>query len=313
MQVVSEMRQQILTASVVTFGMFDGVHRGHQALLQQCRHAASLRALPSVVLTYEPHPSQILHPENPIPLLTPLREKLARLEEAGIAYTLIPQFTRQFSLLSPDAFIAEVLVAALHPVLVVAGYRSTFGHARAGNVEALRELGARYGFMVEVVQPIDVAGGAVSSTRIRQCLADGHVELAAELLGYGYAVTGLVMPGDQRGRQIGIPTANLEPLSEKLIPADGVYAVEVPLPAGTFRGVMNIGNRPTFARPRTLEVHLLDYAGDLYGQELTVIFRKRLRDVRPFATPGALVAQIQADIAAARLGVCLTQRRKDIR
>ena len=301
MEVITGMRADVLAASVVTLGMFDGVHRGHQALLQTCRREASARGVAAAALTYEPHPSQILHPSHPIPLLTPLREKLGRLAQTGIDVTVVPQFTHAFSQLSPHAFLSEVLVAALHPVLVVAGYRTTFGHARAGNAEVLRDCGARMGFAVEIVEPIALAGDPVSSTRIRQCLESGDVALAAELLGYRYEVTALVTPGDGRGRQLGIPTANLEPPPEKLIPADGVYVVDVPRPEGIFRAVMSIGNRPTFDRPRTLEVHLLDYAGDLYGQQITVIFRRYLRPVRAFATVTELMARILEDITEARV------------
>ncbi len=301
MEVISGIRSDVLPASVVTLGMFDGVHRGHQALLECCRREAVAYSLPAVALTYEPHPSQILHPDYLVPLLTPLREKLPRLAHAGIDYTFIPAFTRDFSLLSPEAFLVEVLVASLHPVLVIAGYRTTFGHARAGNADVLRSFGARYGFAVEIVEPVEVDGVAVSSTRIRQSLGAGDVELARELLGYHYELTGMVLPGDQRGRTLGFPTANLSTPPEKLIPADGVYIVDVPLATGTSRAVMNIGNRPTFDRPRTLEVHLLDYSGDLLGQELTIVFRRRLREVRKFPTTEALLTQIRSDIAAARI------------
>ena len=300
MEVLAGLRADVLPASVVTLGMFDGVHRGHQALLDACRREASIRNLPAVVLTYEPHPSQILQRDHPTALLTPLPEKLSRLAEHAIDFILIPPFTEEFSRLSPQAFFTDVLLASLHPQLVVVGYRTTFGHARAGNAQLLREFGQRFGFAVHIVEPIEVDGQAVSSTRVRQCLANGNVELAAALLGYSYMVSGLVIAGDQRGRQFGIPTANLQPPPEKLIPADGVYVVDVPRPEGIFRAVMNIGNRPTFNRPRTLEVHLLDYDGNLYGQELTVIFRQRLREVQPFNSEKELLEQIRRDIADAR-------------
>lgn len=300
MEVVAGTRPDVVSAAVVTLGMFDGVHRGHQVLLQTCKREAAIRGLPAVALTYEPHPSFLLHPEHPVPLLTPLKEKLLHLARCGMDYTVIPHFTREFSLLSPQDFLCDVLVASLHPVLVVAGYRTTFGHGRAGNAGVLREFAKRHAIAVEIVEPIEVAGCPVSSSRIRQCLAEGNVELASSLLGYHYEVTGVVTPGDQRGRQLGIPTANLQPPSEKLIPADGVYIVDVPREDGLRRAVMSIGNRPTFDRPRTLEVHILDYADDLYGQELTVIFRQRLREVQSFSSQTALLAQIRDDIAAAR-------------
>jgi riboflavin kinase/FMN adenylyltransferase len=305
MRVIDGLQTDVLPASAVTLGMFDGVHRGHQALLSACRAHAARLGVPSVALTYEPHPSRVLRPDQPVRLLTPLPEKLERMAHHGIDYVLIAEFTLEFSRLSPEQYLRS-LVAALHPRVVVAGYRTTFGHHRAGSADVLRELGARLGFGVEIVEPILVEDGPVSSTRIRESLAAGEVELAAELLGYHYRLNGVVRHGDGRGQQLGIPTANLEVTAEKLIPADGVYAVQVTAPDVICRGVMNIGQRPTFDRPASLEVHLLDFQGDLYGTPITVTFLKRLRATRPFPTPEALLAQIHEDIAEAR-GLAMVQ------
>ena len=300
MKVIRGIQSDILPASVVTLGMFDGVHPGHRALLQSCRRHADLLGLPAVVLTYEPHPTQILRPDQPVRLLTPLDEKIDHLARAAMDAVVIPQFTREFSQMTPDDFIREILVSALHPVVVVAGYRTTFGHARAGNADVLRELGGRFGFTVEIVEPVEVAGGPVSSSRIRLSLEHGDVVLAAELLGYPYQLIGEVVHGDARGRQLGIPTANLQVPENKLVPADGVYAVEVTIAEMAYRGVMNIGNRPTFDRPYAIEVHLIDFHGELYGQTITVSLLARLRDTRPFDSLPALIEQIQQDIARAR-------------
>ncbi|HEY3378942.1 MAG TPA: bifunctional riboflavin kinase/FAD synthetase [Armatimonadota bacterium] len=300
MKVIRGIRPDLLPASVVTLGMFDGVHRGHQALLQTCRTQAAQVHLPAVALTYEPHPSVILRPDHPIALLTTMPEKLEHLARWGMDVVVIPEFTLEFSQLPADRFLHEVLVAALHPQVVVAGYRTTFGHAREGTAAVLRDAGVALGFAVDIVEPIEVAGGPVSSTRIRQALEAGEIALATELLGYRYQLSGLVTHGDGRGHQIGVPTANLTTPPEKLIPADGVYAVEASAPGVTRRAVMNIGKRPTFNRPYSLEVHLLDYHADLYGQPLTVTFLARLRETRPFDSQESLLAQIRADIALAR-------------
>ena len=233
-------------------------------------------------------------------LLTPLPEKLAHLAAQRMDYVVIPEFTREFSLLSAETFLRDVLVASLHPEVVIAGYRTTFGHARVGTAELLRTQGALLGFQVEIIEPILVNGEPVSSTRIRHRLEEGDVETAALLLGYPYQMTGTVTHGDGRGHLLGIPTANLEIPENKLIPADGVYAVEVTAPGVTRRGVMSIGNRPTVDRPHSLEVHLLDFHADLYGQPLTTTFLTRLRGIVSFATIDDLIAQIHRNIALAR-------------
>jgi len=300
MHVIHGLYPDIVPASVLTLGMFDGVHCGHQALLTACRRHADRIGVPAVVLTYEPHPLRVLRPDAPLRLLTPLSEKIALLERAGMDIIAIADFTRVFSLLPADAFLHTVLTASFHPRLVVAGYRTTFGHARAGTAALLRDLGHTFGFAAEIVEPVAVAGGPVSSTRIRQCLEQGEVTTAAALLGYAYHITGTVIQGDHRGRQLGIPTANLEVHPDKLVPADGIYAVDVCAPGVRRRGVMHIGERPVFARPRTLEVHLLDFDGDLYQQPLTVTFLARLRHIERFPDVAALVAQMHADIARAR-------------
>lgn len=301
MKVIHGIRPELLPASVVTLGMFDGVHLGHQALLRACRAQANRLGVPAVVLTYAPHPSQVLRPGAPVRLLTLLPEKLDRIAQAAVDEVVIAEFTTAFSLLTPEQFLRDVLVAALHPRVVVVGYRTTFGHARAGTAAVLREMAAPLGFDVEVVEPIEVAGvGPVSSSRIRECLDQGEVTLAAEQLGYSYHLTGIVAHGDSRGHQLGVPTANLETPADKMIPADGVYAVDACAPGIKRRAVMSIGSRPTFDRPRTLEVHLLDFHGDLYHQPLTVTFLARLRDVHAFPDVDTLLAQIQDDIAQAR-------------
>lgn len=301
MKVIQGIHANLLPASAVTLGMFDGVHSGHQALLQSCRRHADMLGVPAVALTYEPHPSRILRPDLPLRLLTPLPEKLERLALAAMDYTVIAEFTREFSQITADDFLSDVLSAALHPRIVVAGYRTTFGHGRAGSADVLQSFGAAHGFTIEIVPPVEVAGGPVSSSLIRQSLDDGQIELAAARLGYRYQITGVVARGDGRGHVLGVPTANMEPFPTKQIPADGVYAVDAQVSGVLHRGVMSIGNRPTFSRPHSLEVHLLDFQEDLYGQSVTVAFLTRLRGIQTFPTVDALLAQIHRDIDQARI------------
>lgn len=300
MKISYGLQPDTLPASVVTLGMFDGVHRGHQALLSSCRRHADRLGLPAVALTYEPHPTRVLRPGAPLRLLTLLPEKLERLARGGMDQVVVAEFTIAFSQLAAEEYLG-VLVAALHPRLVVAGYRTTFGRGRGGSPEVLREIGAAHGFEVEIVEPVIIAGDPVSSSHIRECLDHGDVERAAVLLGYHYGLTGMVTVGDRRGRQLGIPTANLDVPAEKLVPADGIYVVNACVAGGvTHRAVMSIGPRPVFNRPRALEVHLLDFNADLYHQPLTITFLRRLRDIRAFPDPQTLVAQIHEDIAQAR-------------
>jgi riboflavin kinase / FMN adenylyltransferase len=301
MIVIDGARPDILTASVVTVGMFDGVHRGHQALLQNCWQHAKQRNLPGVAVTYHPHPSQVLRPEAPVRLLTPLAEKIKRLAGYNLDYVLIIEFTRDFSLLTPIEFLRDILVRSCHPTMVVVGYRTTFGHGRAGTATVLCENSRVLGFECNIVEPVEAAGNPVSSTRIRQCLDAGDVGQATELLGYPYQLEGLVIHGDGRGQTIGVPTANLAIPAEKLVPANGVYAVMATVDGKAYRAVMNIGDRPTFERPYALEIHLLDFAGDLYNRKLIVNLHARLRDTRAFSSPEILAEQIRDDIARTRV------------
>lgn len=300
MEVVHGIRADFLPGAAVTMGMFDGVHRGHQALLRACRLHADRLGLPAVALTYEPHPFQVLHPEAEAHLLTLLPEKVELLERFGMDYVLVAEFTLDFSRLTPEAFVQSVVVDTVHPRVVVVGYRSSFGHDRAGSSSLLVELGARLVFAVEVVEPVLVQGEPASSSRIRQCLLEGDLALATAMLGSPYRLKGRVVAGDGRGRQVGFPTANLDVPPGKLAPADGVYAVNVTVGGRAYRGAMSIGPRPTFRRARTLEVHLLDFAGELTAQTVTVEFLARLRGIVGFTNSDELTAQVREDIARVR-------------
>lgn len=299
MNIIRGLEHKTLPACVLTLGMFDGVHRGHQALLHSCLRHAGSRQLPAVALTYDPHPSAVLRPDHPVRLLTPLPEKIALLQGYPLEHLVIARFTREFAQLSPEAYL-RLVVDALHPRTIVVGYRTTFGKDRGGTADVLREFGDAWDIEIIIVPPIEVNGQPVSSSIIRRQIEAGEVAAAAELLGYRYRLTGNVVHGDARGRELGMPTANLEPMPEKLVPADGVYAVNAATATGSYRAVMSIGARPTFNRPAALEVHLLDFAGELYDQTLTVTFLRRLRDICTFPDAATLMTQIDDDIRRAR-------------
>ncbi len=286
---------------VLTLGNFDGVHVGHQEIVGRAVREARNVGGQAIALTFEPHPIAVLAPERAPPILQSLHDRLALLRDLGLGVTVLERFTRRFAALSPDAFVEDFLLRHLELLHVVVGYNVTFGRNRAGSVETLRELGARRGFAVDVVGPVSVEGEDVSSTRLRTLLLAGDVARARRLLGRPHALRGRVVAGDRRGRTLGFPTANLHLRSHLVLPADGVYAVRANVDGRRRDGVLNIGVRPTFAgRRRTVEVHLLDFTGDVYGAWLVVELVERLRGEVAFAGPDALRAAIAADVARAR-------------
>jgi riboflavin kinase/FMN adenylyltransferase len=287
--------------TAVTVGNFDGVHRGHQALVREAVSGARAASGTAVALTFDPHPSRVLSPERALASLMTLDQKAEVLAGLGVDRLAVLPFTREVAEKTPEAFAREVLAVALGARLVVVGSNFRFGRAREGDVGQLEALGRALGFAVRAVEPVWHAGGPISSSRVREALARGAVASARELLGRSFFVDGLVMRGDGRGRGMGIPTANLEVVNETL-PRAGVYACRVRLPDGAeLAAVANLGRRPTFGgEATTLEAHLLDFEGDLYGADLRVAFVERLRDERRFPGPDALVAQIRADVAEAR-------------
>jgi riboflavin kinase/FMN adenylyltransferase len=286
---------------VLTLGNFDGVHLGHQAIVREVVARARAVSGTPVALTFAPHPVAVLAPERAPAILQPLRDRLRVLGDMGVAVTVVQRFTRAFAALTPDAFVRDFLLPHLALAHVVVGYNVTFGRDRAGSGETLRALGEALGFGVDVVGPVTVAGEKVSSSRIRRLLLAGAVAEAATLLGRPFVLRGRVVAGDRRGRTLGFPTANLKLPPPGLLPPDGVYAVRLDGAGGTRAGVLNIGVRPTFGgRRRTVEVHVLDFAGDVYGRWLCVGLVARLRGEMAFPGPDALRAQIAADVARAR-------------
>lgn len=288
--------------TVVTVGTFDGVHRGHWEVLQEIRRRAEATGRRSVLVTFDPHPLRIVRPEHAPPLLTTPVEKKEILAESGLDYAVFLTFTETLSRYEPRRFVEEILVGRLRVEELVIGYDHGFGRDRSGDAETLKAIGAELGFDVDVVPPVVTDGEPVSSSRIRKAVAEGRMPEARACLGRPYSVRGVVVKGEGRGRQLGFPTANLKVgNAEKLMPPSGIYAVRGVLRSGTLPGALHLGPRPTFqGSPPTVELHLMDFDADLYGEEVRVDFVERLRDVRPFDNVAALVDQMREDVEEAR-------------
>jgi riboflavin kinase/FMN adenylyltransferase len=288
--------------TVVTVGSFDGVHVGHQGVLAEVARRARASHRASVLVTFEPHPLAVVNPQAAPPLLTTAWERREILAQLPLDYALFLRFDRRLAGLSPEEFVREVLLARCGVKELVFGYDHGFGRGRSGDVETLRRLGAELGFAVDAVPPVDVGGEPISSGRIRRAVAGGDLRTAARLLGRPYRVTGKVVPGEHRGRLLGVPTINLgEVPAEKLLPPDGVYAVWVEWRGGRVGGMMNQGGKPTFGDGRrSLEAHLFGFEGDLYGEWVAVEWVERLRDVRRFGSADELQDQLARDNARAR-------------
>ena len=286
---------------VATIGNFDGVHLGHQAVLGQLAEKAGQLGLPTTVVTFEPHPQEWFFPDRAPPRLTRLREKLTALRRYSVDRVLVLRFDARLAAMEAAAFVERILVGGLGVRHVVVGDDFRFGRNRAGDFAFLRAMGARHGFDVVAMHSFRIDGERVSSTRIREALAAGDMDTAEKLLGRPYRMCGRVAHGDRRGRDIGFPTANLH-LHRRASPVLGVFAVEVfGVPGEPVPGVANVGVRPTVDGTRALlEVHLLDFAGDIYGRYVQVDFLHKLRDERRFASFDALRAQIRRDVEAAR-------------
>lgn len=287
---------------VLTLGNFDGVHRGHQAIIARATEVARQIGGQVVAVTFHPHPMAVVAPERAPAMIQSLHDRLQLLREQGVPVVVLQRFTRAFAQLSPDAFVHEFLGRQLELKHVVVGYDVNFGRDRAGSAETLRTLGAAAGFAVDVVGAVETTDGlVVSSTSVRRALVAGDVHVVSQLLGRHHALRGRVVAGERRGRTIGFPTANLHLRPRVLLPPDGVYAGFVPLDGRRLPAVVNIGMRPTFGGlRRTTEVHCLDFHGDLYGQWLAIELVARLRGEQKFAGIDALKTQIAADVAQAR-------------
>jgi riboflavin kinase/FMN adenylyltransferase len=292
-----------LSSPAVALGNFDGVHLGHRALIDAANRAQRKIGGETVVYTFEPHPARVLAPERAPHLLTTLQRKLELLDSAGVDVCVLEPFVPEFAALEPQIFFAEVLVRTLAARHLVVGYDFTFGHQRGGDAAMLRQLGREHGIGVEVISPFEQHGRVVSSTEVRRALAAGDVRLAQALLGRPFDVDGAVVRGAGRGKSLGFPTANVAPETETL-PATGIYAVRLRKLDGNataLPGAASLGVNPTFHGDKlTLEVHILDFDGDLYGARVRIEFIERLREERRYDHVDALIAQVQEDIRAAR-------------
>jgi riboflavin kinase/FMN adenylyltransferase len=296
---------------VLTIGVFDGVHRGHQALIGRAVKLAKDRGLPSVVLTFDPHPSEVVRPGSHPAQLTTLRRKAELVEQLGVDTFCVLPFTPELARVPADQFVHEVLVERLHVAAVVVGENFTFGYRAAGDVPLLRRLGQRFGFTVEDASLVTIpnsgaeAGTVFSSTYIRSCIDAGDVVAAAAALGRPHRLEGIVVRGDGRGRELGYPTANLSLPRYAAVPADGIYACWFIRsgPDGEQRrqAAVSVGTNPTFSgRERRVEAFVLDTDEDLYGQRVSLDFVRRLRDMEKFDSADALVEQVHADVAQTR-------------
>ncbi len=297
-----------LTRSVLTIGNFDGVHLGHRELIRRVLARARERSIPAAVMTFEPHPVQVLYPDRHLKRLFDPDDQRRELEKAGVDLLVVEPFSREFSQLPPERYIQDWIFRPFRPDLLVVGYDFAFGADKAGTLDVLRAKAATLGFEVDVVAPIRIDGHLVSSSRARAAVAEGDVALAAKLLGRRFYVSGIVEKGAGRGRTIGVPTANLRTAVET-IPAEGVYAAWVAAQGARRMAAVNVGRNPTFqsaggpaassASPVAIEAHLLGFQGDLYGVPLTIEFAARLRDERRFPSKDELVAQIREDLRRA--------------
>lgn len=299
--------ESAFSRTVVTIGNFDGVHLGHRAILDRVRQRAQELGGQAVAVTFNPHPVKVLRPEVNLPLLTTQEQKLKLLADAGLDAVVVLPFSLEFAALPAQDFVRQYFCERLRAREVVVGHDYCFGRGREGNIDLLREMGAVHGFTVQVVWAVEVQGAVVSSSLIRAMLRLGKVTEAARLLGRPYGVTGRVVQGKGRGAKLlGVPTANLLTPNE-LLPACGIYAVWVRRGDAILPGVANIGTCPTFDNSElSLEVHLLEFSGDLYDEALEIQFVTRLREEQRFPSLEALAAQIHADIVAARQALAAT-------
>jgi riboflavin kinase/FMN adenylyltransferase len=286
----------------LAIGVFDGVHLGHQAVIStSARHAKDAGGTP-VVVTFDPHPAKVLRPQDAPHLLTATQHKIALIRDLGVAHLLILRFDLEFAGTAPEDFVRQ-LVTNSHPLReICVGHEWSFGKGRAGNLALLKKLGATWDFDVVGVQAVTVNGEVVSSTAIRRAVADGDLIKATQMLGREYTILGTVKAGEKLGRKLGFPTANLSAHSEQF-PPNGVYVAEARLAGELYRGVANLGYRPTVSAgqpERLLELHLFDLSKDIYGEEVEVRFLRYLRPEQKFESVDALAAQIARDVEQAR-------------
>ena len=286
----------------LAIGVFDGVHRGHQAVIStSADHAATSNGTP-VVVTFDPHPEKVLRPQAAPHLLSATQHKIALIRALGVEHLLIITFDKQFAATEPEDFVQKLVIHSKPLREICVGHEWSFGKNRRGNLDLLKKLGAKFNFDVVGIPPVKINGAVVSSTAIRQAIEKGDLAKAAEMLGREYTILGTVTRGDNLGKKIGFPTANLSAHSEQF-PPNGVYAAEARIDGELYRGVINLGIRPTVSSgksERVLEIHLFDFNRDIYGHEVEVRFLKFLRSEKKFQDLDTLVQQIRQDVEQAR-------------
>ncbi|MEZ7839403.1 MAG: bifunctional riboflavin kinase/FAD synthetase [Flavobacteriales bacterium] len=283
--------------AVVTTGTFDGVHVGHSKIIDRLKEIATSINGETVLLTFFPHPRMVLFSDNDLKLITTKNEKIKLLEAAGIDHLIIHPFSREFSRLSSVEFVRDVLVNKLGTSRLVIGYNHHFGRNREGSFEHLKEYGPMYGFQVEEIHAQDIDAISVSSTKIRKALESGDIRTAKDYLTHDFHLSGIVVKGNNLGHKLGFPTANLKVVdSHKLIPANGVYSVTVSVHQQVYKGMLNIGLRPTIdGEEKTIEVHILDFEANIYGEEITLTFENWIREEQKFESLEALKVQLELD------------------
>lgn len=297
MRTITDLTQRPPTPAVLTIGGFDGVHLGHQALIRGVVEGAKRHGAAAVALTFDPSPRAVLRPDQPVSYLTPLPQKLALFEQLGLDEAIVVPFTKELSQVEAPDFVAW-LRKYVPFVELWEGEGFALGHGRTGNTGVLAQLGEQYGYTLNIAPLVEVDGEAVSSTRVRGCLAEGNVALAARLLGRPFEVSGTVVTGSRRGRELGYPTANLQTAPDQTLPADGVYATWLVRPSTgeVLSSLTSIGTRPTFENSeRLVEAYILNYNADLYGETLTTRFVQFLRPQERYDGVESLIAQMKQD------------------
>ena len=284
--------------AVITTGTFDGVHKGHKTILREVvTHAADVQG-ESVLLTFEPHPRKLLFPDQPLGIITPLKQKLQLITEAGIEHIVIVPFTREFANLSAQEYIEKFLVTVFHPHTIIIGYDHRFGNDRKGDIKLLEQYAQEYNYELREIPAQLIDDATVSSTKIRKAIIDGRMEEATQMLGRSYLLAGTVMHGNKLGRTLGYPTANLQPADpDQIIPAIGIYAIKAIHAGQTYNAMLSIGYNPTVTDKKELriEANLFDFDKEIYGDTLEICFIKKLRDEQKFDSLDALKEQLHKD------------------
>lgn len=285
--------------TVISFGVFDGVHIGHQALIKRLIERAKELDAESIVLTFDPHPALATKGQAP-PSITTVEKKIELLKHYGVDRVIVEDFNEEFSQLSPEEFVSNILIQKYNAKDIIVGYDCAFGKDRSGDKWLLKELGDKYNVSVEIVEPISLDGDIVSSTRLRNAIQQGDFEIVTRLLGRFYSISGVVVSGKGIGHKIGRATANIQTKNE-VLPPSGVYAVKATLADQSYDGILNMGLQPTIGDGQfRIEVHILDFNGTIYGSDIEVLFVKRIREERKFADQDELIKQIEKDEMTAR-------------